>query len=127
MVEAERSARERQLTELNARGRWYSTQLWQVPFAYLGLTGLTIANAAGKSGVSLSVILFACGLFGLFVVVHTIGLRNGEKRAVRDIQDVEDQLHLTRTALYKPLTLTFPLQVAVIIATIAYFVLACLS
>jgi hypothetical protein len=111
----------RQLTELNQRGRWYSSQLWQVPFAYLGLTGLAVANATGKNSCYLPLIFWACSAFGVCVLVHMHGMRDGERRAVVNIQETEDALYLKRTVEYKSRTYTVPFQIAVSLAILGYF------
>lgn len=110
-----------QLAELNSRSRLYSSQLWQLPFAYLGLTGIVLAGFADNTSLRLAVALFACGIFGLCVVFHMCGMRDGERRAVDDLQEIEGKLYLEETAEYKPLLYVVPLQVAVIGAMIVYF------
>jgi hypothetical protein len=117
-ISPDKDSLQRQLTELNIRARWYSSQLWQVPFAYLGLTGLAVSNAVGKSSSHLPLIFWTCAVFGVCVIVHMTGMRDGEHRAVLNIQEVEDALHLKRTVKYKPLTYGVPLQLMVILAII---------
>ncbi len=38
-----------QLTELNNRSRWYSAQLWQLPFTYLAVTAIAISNLESQN------------------------------------------------------------------------------
>ena len=64
-----------QLTELGLRTRWYSAQLWQIPFAYLGLTGIALGALAASATVSdlrLGVAFLAATGFGLLVTVHVV-------------------------------------------------------
>src|SRR5579859_6918229 len=72
-----------QLTELNNRSPWYASQLWQVPFAYLGLTGAAIIAGLDKSTKYLPSIFIACSIFGLCVAIHVHGVTDGIKRAVK--------------------------------------------
>ncbi len=81
-----------QLSELNSRSRWYTSRLWQVPFAYLGLTGLVLVNLADKSALGLSLGFIVSAIFGVLVLVHIYGVRDGEKRAVKNLQDIESLL-----------------------------------
>jgi hypothetical protein len=120
-IAPDKDSLQRQLTELNSRARWYSSQLWQVPFAYLGLSGLTIANAAGKTLLYMPFIFWTCAVFGLLVFIHTVGMRDGERRAVKNLQRTEEALHLSQTAQYKP-SYVVPLQIAIILAVLIYAV-----
>lgn len=111
-----------QFVELNSRSRWYSSQLWQVPFAYLGITGVTTAGLAySDHKILLPFAFIVAGLFGICVFLHTVGMRDGERRAVENLKNVEKQLNLQLTAEYKPCLYVTTLQAIVVIAFIAYF------
>ena len=101
-----------QLAELNSRSRWYSSQLWQVPFAYLGITGVVLAGLADKNSI-LVLGLIAIGLFGICVSIHMYGMKDGEHRAVRNLQKIERELKLEPTVEYDHRTYVFPLRIAV--------------
>jgi hypothetical protein len=116
-----RSALERQLTELNGRGRWYSGQLWQVPFAYLTITGVAIGGTADKVAVRQSFVLCSCAVFGICVFIHLCGMIDGQARAVRSIQAVEALLKLEQTAKLR-YWYAVPLVAAVALATVVYIV-----
>jgi len=111
-----------QLTELNNRSRWYSSELWQVPFAYLGLSGLVIGQVADKASRYLSLAFGASAVFGIFVIVHMHRLRGSERRAVKNLQDTERALNLEVTARARKGPKI--LQVAVFLAVLAYAALA---
>ena len=111
-----------QLAELNSRSRWYSSQLWQVPFAYLGITCVVLAGLANKNPKILAFGLIAAGLFGICVSIHMYGMRDGERRAVRNLQKIERVLKLEPTAEDKYRTYVLPLQLAVVLATIVYLI-----
>lgn len=115
-----RQALQLQFRELNTRSRWYSSQLWQIPFAYLGVTGIVLGRLAGESRCQLSLGLLCSGIFGILVSVHIFGLMNGEKRAVTGLEEVESKLGLEPTAKYKPFYV-IPLALSVVCATIFYF------
>ncbi len=110
-----------QLSELNTRARWYSSQLWHVPFAYLGVTGVVLGNLGEKSSYQLSLGLLCAGIFGILVSIHLFGIMDGEKRAVNNLQKVERELRLESTVKYKPFYV-IPLVLSVMGATIFYFI-----
>jgi hypothetical protein len=68
-----------QLKELNNRSRWYSGQLWYIPFAYFGLVALTVGNVGFKEPKFIGLSLLYCGIIGVFVFWHMISIRDGEK------------------------------------------------
>lgn len=122
--EVESESLRTQLSVLNERSRWYSSQLWQVPFAFLGLGGLAIGAVIGKNNAAVIGWTFvALGCFGIAVIIHMYGMAGGERRAVQNIQKVEEQLHLEQTALAKAGINWRSLHIAVIVATILSFVL----
>jgi len=116
-----------QLTELNNRARWYSSQLWQVPFAYLGVTGVLLSQMGGASPENWLLMVAVIAIFRVFIGVHMNGIADGEKRAVLNLQATEEALMIPPTALYKP-NYARPFYVLVIVvvglSTIAAFVLA---
>jgi len=111
-----------QLTTLNERSRWYSSQLWQVPFAFLGIAGLLLGAVIDKENAVIGIILLCIGIFGITVILHISGISDGERRAVQNIEIVENKLHLEKTVLWKPIY-WLPLQVAVIAATISSIII----
>jgi hypothetical protein len=115
-----------QLVELNSRSRWYATQLWQVPFAYLGVTGVVITSALDKKSTFLPCIFFASAIFGVFVARHAAGITDGLRRSVTNLQHAEEKLHLPRTAEYKPEVYTDSLRITVVIATVGYLLIGVL-
>lgn len=119
-----------QLAELNNRSRWYSSELWQVPFAYLGLSGVVVAQVADKASKYLSLIFFASAVFGAFVIWHMSRLRSSEQRAIKHLQETEKALNLSETAQAGKGPKIF--QYAVVVAVLAYataaiYIAACLT
>ncbi len=90
-----------QLAELNARSRAYTSQIWQVPFAYVGIVGVVLGQMADESSRVLGSVMLGGGLFGIAVLVHMTAMVDGVKRAVSSIQEVEKKLTLETTARYK--------------------------
>jgi hypothetical protein len=107
-----------QLTELNNRSRWYSAELWQIPFAYLGLTGLIIVQIADKTPRHLGLAFITAAVFGVFVIIHMFKIRKHEIRAVEDLQETEAKLNLKPTAKSSSGLKVF--QIAVLLAVIAF-------
>jgi hypothetical protein len=108
-----------QLGELNQRARWYSSQIWQVPFAFFGIAALVIGATIDKNNfVTGLAFLIVFGL-GVTVLIHLQGLADGERRAVLNIQKIEEQLYLEQTAQYKPRVVWSSIQVFTIVVTVA--------
>lgn len=111
------------MTELNNRSRWYSSELWQIPFAYLGVTGVVIAQLAEKANDYLGIGFAASAAFGVFVIIHTFRIRASEQRAITHLQETEAALHLPITAQTghgRPKIF----QVAVVVTVLAYAIAA---
>lgn len=83
-----------QLEQYNLRARWYATQFWQIPLAYIGIWGVYLGSVREQP----LMILFGTFVFfcvSIFVFFHMLILRNGDMRAVIKMKICEDQLHLT--------------------------------
>ena len=119
-----------QLVELNNRSRWYSSQLWQVPMAYLGLTGIFLANT-GDVGQGFRTIAFlGSAVLGCVVLWHIKRIKADQDRAVRNLQCVEARLLLPRSALLGKESggsSVLPLVVAVVSAITVYGLVAVYS
>lgn len=79
--------------ELNQRSRWYSSQLWYVPFAYIGIIGLGIEKLEKLDNLpfplgNLAYLMMA--FFSLAVFVHVCSLKFYERRAVLEMQKLEN-------------------------------------
>ncbi len=104
-----------QLTELNNRSRWYTAQLWHIPFAYFGILVVALTQIKTNEPLYLSYILLFIGFFGCFALWHMYGLINGVERAVRELRKIENQLKLRQTAQFR-VGYMIPLFIALIIA-----------
>lgn len=98
-----------QYVELNNRSRWYTSQAWQIPFAYLAIVNVTIGVVVAKEEKWLAIALFALAFIGVFVAVQSYLTIEGIRRAVDGMQKLEDQLALPwkaqNTGNYWPLTI----------------------
>lgn len=110
---------ERQLTELNSRSRWYSSQLWQLPFAYLGLTAVTVVQLVDKKEV-LPYGLITASVVGILSFVHLLFMQNGNNRAVESLREVEGSLNLKPTAEVKPFY-EWPFLLMLVLAALGCF------
>jgi len=117
----EQSALEKQLVELNNRSRWYSTQLWTVPLSYFGISAVIITNLFKDGREFLGASFSASAIIGIFVIWHMQGIRNGEKRAVENLKNIEKKLRLPPTAEYKHYTI--PFYNAVWIAVLGFYLI----
>jgi hypothetical protein len=112
-----------QLSELNQRARAYTAQQWQVPFAYLAVTGVSLGSikCEGMGDVTLAAAFVVAAVLGILVYLHMLGNRDGAKRAVENIQETEDLLNLRVTAKYRGNRALLPLEAMVLVTTAAYF------
>jgi len=103
-----------QLSELNNRSRAYAAQIWQVPFAYFGLTGLILGSLVDRCPTLLGIALIISGMLGIVVLVHIFGNLQACKRAVLEIQSIERSCGLHVTAQWAPKLIVYPLIIAVV-------------
>jgi hypothetical protein len=87
-----------QLAELNSRSRAYTTQLWQVPFAYMGILYVAIGGVLEKKPGALPIVFTAGGVIGLCVLIQMYALLEGSGRAVTNINDVEKATGTTKNS-----------------------------
>ena len=107
-----------QLTELNIRSRTYTAQIWQVPFAYLGILGVVVAQAAGKAPGLLAVLLGSGALVGIAIIFHVAAMLDGSRRAVENIRKIETALGLDETAQHKPFRYVGPIFAILLLAVV---------
>lgn len=77
-------------TELNQRSRWYSSQLWYVPFAYIGIVGLGVEKVHNLPYPLSNLAYLMLAFFSLAVFVHVSSIKFYERRAVLSMQKLED-------------------------------------
>lgn len=106
-----------QLTQLNERASWYSTQLWALPLAYLGGVSVAVGTVAKDARDLFGPTLLLSGICGLLILAHLRGVADGEKRAVENLGRIERDLKLLETVQYKP-GYTKPLVLSVTVAAL---------
>lgn len=107
-----------QLAELNNRARVYTSQIWQVPLAYLAGAGVVLTNL---KKADLTIGFFAAFGLGALVSWHLLAIERGRSRAVSDLRRTEEELGLEPTAQNQP-SYTWPLIIATICATLGFLV-----
>ena len=75
--------------QLNRRSRWYSAQIWYVPFAYVGIVGFAFDKILELEAPLNSFAFIFIGILSLAVVIHIISLRYYELRAVSNMRKLE--------------------------------------
>ncbi len=92
------------LREANERSRRYSSRLWQIPLAFIGIVGVVVGGVIKdiENSPLTGPAFLALGVLGIAVAIHILGMADGHKRAVLNIQIVEEQLQLKKTVIYKP-------------------------
>lgn len=114
------------LVELNNRTRWYSTEIWHVAFAYIGITALAIGQVIDKKLEYLPYMFAASAVLGLFVVWHMTRLRRSEQRNIRNLARIEEKFGVPEGNRAKTNFLPKPFQFAIILIVCFYGLMACL-
>lgn len=81
--------------QLNQRSRLYTNQKWQVPFAYVGVLGLSLKEFPHEPNSLQGFALILLGAFSFAVFVHLSVLRYYELRAVKCMQEIEKKFYGT--------------------------------
>ena len=112
-----------QLSELNQRVRLYASQAWQIPFAYLAATGLTLLQADSSSKpMAIMLVTTTFIVFGLAAALAVRNMMTRAREIVDSIKEVESLLFLKESVKYqKPLP--FYLMLVAGIAANAIFLL----
>ena len=77
--------------QLNQRSRLYSSQLWYIPFAYVGIIGIGSDKILNLSYPLNSLGFILLGIFSISVFVHVSAVKFYERRAVRSMQEMEEK------------------------------------
>jgi hypothetical protein len=99
-----------QLSETNARARFYATQIWQVPFAYIAVCGVIAGVGDARDPLWLAAVSRVCGAIGIPLVVYVLGLWYADLKAVDSILAVEKTLGLEVTVKHRWYT-TWPIMI----------------
>jgi Flp pilus assembly protein TadB len=79
----------KQYEQLNERSRCYSSQLWYVPFAFVGILALGIDKLTALQEPLRSPAFIFLSLFSLAVYIHVTSLKFYERRCVLAMQQLE--------------------------------------
>ena len=115
------------LIELNNRTRWYSTEIWHVAFAFIGITAIAIGQVIDKKPDYLAYVFAASAVLGLFVVWHMTRLRRSEQRNIHNLARIEEELGLPKPNQAKTNPLPKPFQSAIILVVIFYGFMASMT
>lgn len=107
--------------QLNQRSRWYSSQLWYIPFAYVGIVGIGLEKILELSYPLNSLGLILLGIFSISVFVHVSAIKFYERRAVRSMQEIEDK---PISSGGSPWYLSFAWYIRLMICIASYFFIA---
>ena len=112
-----------QLTELNNRTRWYVAQLWQIPFAYIGITGVTIGTLVDKDKIILGIGSFFLAIAGMIITAYFFLVRSDWKKSITRLQKTERTLGIKEEDIASDKEFDLALMVILIILTIIFLIL----
>jgi hypothetical protein len=112
-----------QLIQLNERSRWYSSQAWQIPFAFLSLVVIAVETTMDKSRITGGSVFLVLFFIGLFVIWHMISVAKGAERAVVSLKKIERELFFQQTTVKQTHT-WLPFFVSICVATVACLIVA---
>ena len=104
--------------QLNQRSRLYSSQLWYIPFAYLGIVGIGLEKILKLSYPLNSLGLALFSIFSISVFVHVSSIKFYERRTLRRMQEIEDK---PISGGDRPWYLSFDWYIRVMIGFASYF------
>lgn len=81
---------DKQYEQLNQRTLWYTSQVWYVPFAFIGILAIGIEKINDLPGSLRSFAFLMLSLFSLAVYVHVSSLKFYEHKNILDMQRLED-------------------------------------
>ena len=105
-----------QMTEVHQRAKIHSDRLWQLPFAYLGVVGISVSLAEKLPNTRLLFWLFLLyTAFGIVILFTMIGAMEGVRRALGHMIRIEQELRLQQST-----------QIQIVYQFLPYFVMAIL-
>ncbi|MFH1091602.1 MAG: hypothetical protein V1742_08530 [Pseudomonadota bacterium] len=82
----------KQWEQLNQRTRWYTSQLWYVPFAFIGILALGIEKINSLSEPIRSFVFLMLSFYALSIYVHVSSLKFYERQNVLAMQKLENHV-----------------------------------
>ena len=123
--ELDHRAKLAQFSELNQRIRVYSNRFWQIPFAYIGLTGLALINVSDKCTSHLNFVLAVSSIFGILVFLLMYGIKGAIETARNAIKKLEEELNLDVTVKKRPLIIWTNLLIIILSVFFYLWILFC--
>lgn len=77
--------------QLNERSRWYTSQLWYIPFAFVALVGLAVDKVLALPTPLQGLALALLALLSFATFVQMAAIKRYERRAVRAMQRLEKE------------------------------------
>ena len=110
-----------QLVEVNSRTRHYAARIWQLPLAYFGLIGVSLATIAAKHPSLWCGALLTLAGIGVFVSWHLLRILRALVQARKALQSIENMLDLPTTHSY---SVSRPFLLLSILFVISFFTIA---
>lgn len=110
-----------QLVELNSRTRHYAARTWQLPLAYFGLIGVSLASIAEKHPSLWCGGLLTLAGIGVFVSWHLLRILRALVQARKALQSIENMLDLPTTHSY---IVSRPFLLLSFLFVISFFIIA---
>ncbi len=117
------------LRQLNERSRFYTRHIWQVPFAYIAVIAWAIEKVPLIQEQYRGPLMIGLGIFSLSVLVFVVHMKYYERRAVKALQDFEQEKGISgRAGGASPWYMSFVwyIRLILLIAVAAFFLLGLL-
>ncbi len=109
-----------QLVEVHGRAKMHASRLWQLPFSYIGIVGLSFSLINKNSQNHwLIPLFFLYSVFGVVVGLAMLGAFEGVKRALTHMILLEKNLYLTQTTMVKIAYQFIPYFIILILGIVA--------
>lgn len=107
--------------QLNERSRKYSAQLWQLPFAYVGILALGVQHIDKLTGCLRACTFLFLGIFSIGIFVHVGSINYYELRSVRGMQKLEEETDLSSGGSVWYLSFVQYVRVMLALASLVFF------
>lgn len=110
--------------QLNQRSRWYSTSLWGVPFAYVGLVTWALEKLPVLPPAGRPIAAVALAMLSVAVFVHVVQLKWLERRAVIAMQALEGSSPTSGGGSRWFMSFAWYIRAVLAVAAVAFFAYA---
>jgi len=118
------------LRQLNERSRFYTRHIWQVPFAYVAVIAWAVEKLPSIPEQHRGPLMIGLGIFSLSVLVFVVHMKYYERRAVKALQDFEQEKGISEKAGGgSPWYMSFAwyIRLMLLITVVAFFLLGLLN